>query len=350
MNKPTAVFALTVFLCTSAFAAPTTLTYAGQLTDGGVAKEGAVDVVIELFTAASGGSAVFTEALSNVLVVGGELVVEVGATQDLDDSVLAHDALFVQVTVDDSVLSPRSPVRAVPFALQANDAQTLEGLSAADISAQIAQAQATLQADVDTTTSSVSAVDGRVTALTSTVTTVDNRVTTVASSVTAVDNRVTTLTSRVAAVEASDTAVGNRVTALSTAGGPAVAFANVTGVVVSTPVSFGSGTIGISSNAITADHLAPNAVNTSELVDTSVTTAKLHDGAVTRAKLNGAVQVFASAGCPTQGLRAGTFTCSADACSNVFIPSGHLTCAGGCNANLLVATCAAAVVGVLVAP
>jgi hypothetical protein len=126
--------ALLPLLASAAAAVPTTMTYVGVLADQGNRVNGAVDASFVLFSSSAGGEELYREDINGLVVVGGELVVELGANA-LDDSLLAREELWLEVSIDGEVMSPRVRLNSVPYALLARVAEetlTFGGLQPLD--------------------------------------------------------------------------------------------------------------------------------------------------------------------------------------------------------------------------
>ncbi len=119
--------------------APPIIPLQGFLTDAaGEPRDGEYVVDIELFDASADGASLHVEALV-VDVDNGYFSAELG-TGDLLDLAIFRDNtdVWVEVTVDDDVLSPRIQFGSVPYAAYANwagNAGMLEGLTAAELQA-----------------------------------------------------------------------------------------------------------------------------------------------------------------------------------------------------------------------
>ena len=126
-----ALLALLLVAPAVALAVPAAVPYEGTLThEDGTLFEGLVDVEMGLYTSAGGGSALWGPTLfPDVSVEGGVLSVVLGEAPGpvLDGSVLAGGDVWLEVTVDGVVLTPRQRVLSVPFALRAGDAERLGG-------------------------------------------------------------------------------------------------------------------------------------------------------------------------------------------------------------------------------
>jgi hypothetical protein len=106
----------------TARAVPTTLTYAGVLTDSGARVEGSHDVLFELFDDDTAGTVRYSENIAGLIIIDGELIAELG-NNNLDDTILELPELWLEVTVDGTPLSPRVRLNSVPYALRAQAAQ-----------------------------------------------------------------------------------------------------------------------------------------------------------------------------------------------------------------------------------
>lgn len=116
----------------TALAGATDITHSGRALDAfGEPVDGAVAVEISLWTAASGGSEVWDQAFSPVLESGFyTLTLSSDADgDDVGDVIAAHDALWMEVSVDGVGQGDRQPVTTVPRAVVA---ERLAGSSAGD--------------------------------------------------------------------------------------------------------------------------------------------------------------------------------------------------------------------------
>ncbi|MEY3012737.1 MAG: hypothetical protein RIT45_1472 [Pseudomonadota bacterium] len=119
---------------TTTFAAgPSAVALEGVLqSNAGPAADGTYAVVARLWTAESGGSAVWTEGPLQVEVVGGRFSLALGEKVPLTATVVAQGGwLGLQVGSDPEL--PRRPLRAVPFALQADLAASATNASTATV-------------------------------------------------------------------------------------------------------------------------------------------------------------------------------------------------------------------------
>lgn len=117
---------------------PRTLTYAGELREEGAPANGTFTVIFDLYDAPTAGTRLFSQMETSLAVTDGELTVELGddVTNPLLDPVLEGGHLFLAMTVDGRVLSPRTPLTSAPYAIRAataEDAESVGGLTAEDI-------------------------------------------------------------------------------------------------------------------------------------------------------------------------------------------------------------------------
>jgi hypothetical protein len=289
-------------LALPARAVPTTIAYAGFLTNNGAPVDGTVDLVIELFDDRTGGAALFSESFQSVIVPDGDLVVELGTVTPLDDSILDSAELWLQATVDGEVMLPRARLASVPYALQAGEAASLEGLTASDIQSQIDALAA----------------------------------------------QITAAQTQLSSLQAS-------LTGLASAGGASVAFANVTGLAFQSPLVFTGGNATVSANGITATHIATDGVGAAEIAASAVGTSEIADGSITRADIlpTDLVQVWADPkGCVggEELHLAAPPDCTSVSCTGDFCVSApcYKTCNGICTDAAAGFTCPAVWVGLLI--
>ena len=121
-----------------ALAVPAAIPYSGYLTgDDGQAYDGLVKVETALYAEAEGGQAAWGPCTyQDVEVVDGYLYFLVGeqgtglACQELATEDLLPEGMYLEVALDDVLLTPRQWMGSVAYALQADDAQRLAGKSA----------------------------------------------------------------------------------------------------------------------------------------------------------------------------------------------------------------------------
>ncbi len=114
------------FMSVSFATIPKTFNYQGKLVDGfGVAINGEHDVMFEIFAAASGGTALWTETHEDVMLEHGLFAVILGSITPL--TVDFSSGAYVQITVDGATLVPRMALSSVPMAMRAAIADSVAG-------------------------------------------------------------------------------------------------------------------------------------------------------------------------------------------------------------------------------
>jgi len=104
------------------------MSYQGQLTDaGGNPVDGPRNLVFRLYTADSGGTAIWEEAHNGVQVDNGLFHVALGASTELDEADF-HQPLFLEIEVNGQVLSPRQPLQGAPYAFSLVPGAVLKGV------------------------------------------------------------------------------------------------------------------------------------------------------------------------------------------------------------------------------
>ncbi len=130
--------AAVVLLATrSAFAVPDQLTLSARVSDDGARIEGEHDFVVRIFTADTGGEAVWSES-DTATAANGEVYLTLGDQEALDSTIIDGGPLWIELQVDGTVLSPRLAVTSAPYAMRAGvceDAERLGGLTADDFAA-----------------------------------------------------------------------------------------------------------------------------------------------------------------------------------------------------------------------
>jgi hypothetical protein len=115
-----------------ASAVPQRLAYTGELmAANGLPYSGEVQVEARIYAGASGGSALYTEALGEVTVMAGALTAEL-ASATLQTLFSANSTLWLEFTIDGEVLSPRQQLLSAPYALTAGNAAMLGGVAASN--------------------------------------------------------------------------------------------------------------------------------------------------------------------------------------------------------------------------
>jgi hypothetical protein len=127
-TRITVLIALAILLCSSvAFAVPTKLSQQGRLIDGdGAPLTGSHSLAFTLHDAETAGNEVWNEEHS-VEFEEGYYSIVLGTVAALEDLLFAGSTVWLQLSVDGVVLSPRQEVVSVPYALRAAVAEAVEG-------------------------------------------------------------------------------------------------------------------------------------------------------------------------------------------------------------------------------
>jgi len=128
LTRITVLVALASLLCSSlAIAAPTRLSQQGRLLDGdGAPLTGGHGLAFTLHDAETDGNEVWNEEHS-VEFEEGYYSIVLGTVAALEDLLFAGSTVWLQLSVDGVVLSPRQEVVSVPYALRAAVAEAVEG-------------------------------------------------------------------------------------------------------------------------------------------------------------------------------------------------------------------------------
>ena len=106
---------------------PPTVTFSARVTDGDANLQGAHALTFRLFDAAMGGNQRWSESYPQVEVDDGLVAVALGSQAPLTTAVLGSGPLWVEIVLDGATMSPRLPLRSVPYAVRAGDASSLGG-------------------------------------------------------------------------------------------------------------------------------------------------------------------------------------------------------------------------------
>ncbi|MBK7190097.1 MAG: hypothetical protein IPH86_15865 [bacterium] len=107
-------------------AVPQTIAFQGFLTDaGGQPLEVPVNLDIAVYNTASGGTALWTEAHTGVPVSKGVFAVALGSVSPLSGAVARTSPRFIGIRVNGEAELPRTQLRATPFALRAQAADSV---------------------------------------------------------------------------------------------------------------------------------------------------------------------------------------------------------------------------------
>jgi hypothetical protein len=116
---------------TDAISVPTLVNYQGKLTDAaGSPVNGLRDLKFELFPTLTGGTAVWTETQTGVVIANGIFNVIMGRVTPIANLPDGPDC-YLQVTVGTTVTAPRVRLVSAPYSLKAADADRVDGQDAA---------------------------------------------------------------------------------------------------------------------------------------------------------------------------------------------------------------------------
>lgn len=163
-----------VLVAGSAFAqtVPTRVTFTGRIVESGAPVTGTRDFVFKLFPTIMGGSEVWLETRNSVAVADGAVNLDLGASTPLTPAILDGQTLYLEVTVGTQVLTPRTPVLSVPYAVRSSVAAQVGSLTAAQIQQRVnsgcgaGAAIQTINADGTVVCQAVGANDAGVTTIT----------------------------------------------------------------------------------------------------------------------------------------------------------------------------------------
>ncbi|MCA9639681.1 MAG: hypothetical protein H6718_28165 [Polyangiaceae bacterium] len=120
------------FARTSAAQVPTSLPFSGSLTTAAGPVDGAISITFRLFDAETNGSQVWTETHTTT-AANGLVLADLGtAGQPLSAAIFDGTPLWLEVQINAEVLSPRSAIGSVPYALHAAEADFASVASSAD--------------------------------------------------------------------------------------------------------------------------------------------------------------------------------------------------------------------------
>ena len=287
----------------TAAAVPTTMSFTARLTNtANVPIEGAVDLHVAIFDAPTAGTLVWEETHTALTATRGLVYANLGsvdaATNGLDASVFGGSALFIELTVDGDVLSPRIPIASVPYAVKAGVAETLEGFDPSTVQNRVASACAAgssiRQINTDGTVICQTDTTGGVGTITSVAGTGGLTGGGSAGAVT-----LTVDTAAIQARVASTCAAGSSIRQIN-ANGTVVCQTDTTGGVGTITSVTGNGgltgsgsagavTLSIATGGVTTTQLLDGTVGAADLGANSVTTAKIATGAVTMSKTDAPV-------------------------------------------------------------
>ncbi len=129
------LIAVTLLASTLALAqaVPTQVSFTGRVVDSGAPVNGSRDFVFKLFPTVMLGTEVWSETRNAIPVVDGAVNVALGASTPLTDAIFDGQTLYLEVTIGTTVLTPRTPVVSVPYALRAGVAGQVGSFTAAQL-------------------------------------------------------------------------------------------------------------------------------------------------------------------------------------------------------------------------
>lgn len=115
---PCVILALAALAVPAHAAVPHEMTFTARLVNGDTPYEGDVALTFDLYASATGGTSVWSESTTANASLG-LVAARLGSTVPLDLAVIDGGDLFLQVTVESTVLSPRLAIGSVPYAVRA---------------------------------------------------------------------------------------------------------------------------------------------------------------------------------------------------------------------------------------
>jgi hypothetical protein len=114
-------------------AVPQRVSFTGNLNNSGLPASGTHTFIFSLFDAPDAGTSAWSETHANLPVTSGLVFAELGGSATnpvpLTPLILNGAPLFLEVSVDGTVLSPRLPFSSVPYAIRAGASATAESAS-----------------------------------------------------------------------------------------------------------------------------------------------------------------------------------------------------------------------------
>lgn len=132
-----AVVSLLVVPCALAQAVPQRIAFTGNLRSNGAPVTGAHTFVFSLFDADTGGTSAWSETHAGLTASEGLVHAQLGTTTALTPSVLTGAPLWLEISIDGEVLSPRLALASAPYAIRASEADSVGGLHASDLQRRI---------------------------------------------------------------------------------------------------------------------------------------------------------------------------------------------------------------------
>ena len=123
MKKLALLLTLAVAASAHAQGAPGTISFVARLADNGTAITGSHDLVLSLFDASTGGTAVWTETRNGVSIPSdGLLYLDLGSVTPLDATVFSGAKKYLEVNIDGQITTPRIVIESTPYAIRSGEA------------------------------------------------------------------------------------------------------------------------------------------------------------------------------------------------------------------------------------
>jgi hypothetical protein len=136
MSKRVSKSLLAVAVCLAGVATaqtvPQTVAFTARLADNGVVVQGSKQFIFKLYPTISGGTEVWSEN-QTLTVVDGDVNAQLGASMQLSETIFGGGALYLEVTIEGTVLSPRTAVVSVPYSIRAGVAGKVGTFAETDI-------------------------------------------------------------------------------------------------------------------------------------------------------------------------------------------------------------------------
>jgi hypothetical protein len=124
----------------TALAVPATTNFTARIENGSGPVTGLINLEFKIFDAPTGGTEMWAETHNSVAATDGLVFVGLGSVDPvnngLDPTVFTGDPMYLEVTVDGDLQSPRLPINSVPYAVHAaaaDTAATLGNLAPGDV-------------------------------------------------------------------------------------------------------------------------------------------------------------------------------------------------------------------------
>ncbi len=115
---------------TAAAQVPGTMTFTARVLDDGVPVTGPHNFTFKLYDAVTAGVMRWQEGHNGIIATEGLVTVALGSVTALSVAIIDGDPLWVEITMDGDVMTPRLPLRSVPYSTRSGDATSVGGLTA----------------------------------------------------------------------------------------------------------------------------------------------------------------------------------------------------------------------------